>query len=43
MPGLLTTASVMMCPHGGTVQPITTNTRVRAGWQLRCCSPPTRS
>jgi hypothetical protein len=30
MPGLLTTASVMMCPHGGTVQPITTDTRVRA-------------
>lgn len=31
MPALLTSTSVMMCPHGGTVQPITSNTRVSAG------------
>jgi hypothetical protein len=31
MPGLLTTASVMMCPHGGTVEPVTTDTRETAG------------
>jgi hypothetical protein len=31
MGGLLTTASVMMCPHGGTVSPISSNTRVNAG------------
>ena len=31
MPALLTTASVLMCPHGGTVQIISTNTRVTAG------------
>jgi hypothetical protein len=34
MPGLLTTSSVMMCPHGGKVQAITTNTRTRAGGDL---------
>lgn len=28
---LLTTATVMMCPHGGTVSAITTNTKVTAG------------
>ena len=31
MAGLLTTSSMMMCPHGGQVQPITTNTRTKAG------------
>jgi hypothetical protein len=31
MPGLLTTASVLMCPHGGTVQIVSSNTRVTAG------------
>jgi hypothetical protein len=31
MGGLLTTASVMMCPHGGTVTAISSNTRVNAG------------
>jgi hypothetical protein len=31
MPNLLTTASVLMCPHGGTVQIISTNTQVTAG------------
>lgn len=31
MPGFLTTASVMMCPHGGTVQPSSSNTSVLAG------------
>lgn len=31
MPNLLTTASMMMCPHGGTVQIISSNTRVTAG------------
>lgn len=30
MPGLLTASSVMMCPHGGTVQAVTSNTRTRA-------------
>jgi hypothetical protein len=30
MPALLTTESVMMCPHGGTVQPSSTNTSVLA-------------
>src|SRR5437588_11723757 len=29
MAGLLTMSSVMMCPHGGTVNPITTNTQVQ--------------
>lgn len=28
---LVTTASVLMCPHGGTVQIITSNTRTKAG------------
>jgi len=27
MPGLLNSSSVMMCPHGGLVQAITSNTR----------------
>jgi len=31
MPALLTTASSMMCPHGGTVQATSTNTQVLAG------------
>jgi hypothetical protein len=31
MAGLLTTSSMMMCPHGGQVQAITTNTRTKAG------------
>jgi hypothetical protein len=30
MAGLLNTSSVMMCPHGGTVSAITSNTRVLA-------------
>ena len=30
MANLLTVSSVMMCPHGGMVQPVTTNTRARA-------------
>lgn len=30
MPGLLNMSSVMMCPHGGQVQPITSNSRVQA-------------
>jgi hypothetical protein len=30
MGDFLTTASVMMCPHGGQVQPVSTNTRVSA-------------
>lgn len=29
MPGILTTASVMTCPHGGTVQASPTNTMVQ--------------
>jgi hypothetical protein len=31
MAGLLTVSSVMMCPHGGTVQAITSNSKVLAG------------
>ncbi len=31
MPALLNTATVMMCPHGGTVQAISSNTRASAG------------
>jgi hypothetical protein len=31
MPGLLNTQSVLMCPHGGTVQIISSNTRVQVG------------
>lgn len=31
MAGLLNSSSIMMCPHGGTVQAITTNTRAKAG------------
>jgi hypothetical protein len=31
MPGLLTTASSMMCPHGGTVMATPTNACVQAG------------
>jgi hypothetical protein len=30
MAGLLNSSSVLMCPHGGTVQAITSNTRVKA-------------
>ena len=37
MPALLTSASVMICPHGGSVQAITSNTRTQAagGFLLR--------
>jgi hypothetical protein len=31
MPGLLTVSSVLMCPHGGTVSAITSNSKVLAG------------
>jgi hypothetical protein len=31
MGGLLNTASVLMCPHGGTVSAITSNTQVNVG------------
>jgi hypothetical protein len=31
MANLLTTASVMMCPHGGTISVITQNTKVMTG------------
>ena len=31
MASLLTTSSVLMCPHGGTVTATTTNTRAQAG------------
>jgi hypothetical protein len=31
MAGLLTSSSVMMCPHGGTVSAVSSNTRVMAG------------
>jgi len=37
MPGLLNVSSVMMCPHGGQVQAISSNTRamVASGFALR--------
>ncbi len=37
MAGLLTTSSIMMCPHGGMVQATTTNTKVKTkdGYILR--------
>jgi len=31
MAGLLNSSSMMMCPHGGTVTAITTNTKAKAG------------
>jgi hypothetical protein len=31
MGGLLNTSSTLMCPHGGTVQLVTSNTQVKAG------------
>lgn len=31
MPNLLNSSSVMMCPHGGQVQAITSNTKAKAG------------
>jgi hypothetical protein len=31
MPGLLTASSVLMCPHGGTVSAISSNTKVLSG------------
>ena len=31
MTGLLNVSSVMMCPHGGQVQAVTTNTRTKTG------------
>jgi len=34
MPGLLNMASVMMCPHGGSVQPVSSNTRVQAAGDM---------
>lgn len=33
MSGMLTPASVMMCPHGGMVQAVSSNTAVLAGGQ----------
>jgi hypothetical protein len=37
MPALLNDSSVMMCPHGGSVQAVTSNTRAQAagGFLLR--------
>jgi hypothetical protein len=34
MPGLLNLSSMLMCPHGGTVTMITSNTQVMAGGDL---------
>jgi hypothetical protein len=34
MPGLLNLSSMLMCPHGGTVTMITSNTQVIAGGDL---------
>jgi len=34
MSGLLNMSSVMMCPHGGSVQPVSSNTRVQAAGDM---------
>ena len=34
MAGLLNSSSVLLCPHGGTVSVVTSNTRVSAGGDL---------
>jgi hypothetical protein len=41
MPALLNTESVLMCPHGGTVQIVTSNTRVQIGGSFAVCSTDT--
>jgi len=38
MAGLLTTSSVLMCPHGGSVQITSTNTRAKASDALATAS-----
>jgi hypothetical protein len=41
MGALLTTASVLMCPHGGTVTAITSNTQTTAGEAPLVCATDT--
>lgn len=38
MAQLLTTASSMMCPHGGQVQAVSSNTRAKAGTPILCAT-----
>jgi hypothetical protein len=41
MPGLLTTSSVLMCPHGGSITATPTNTRSKAGGSALVCATDT--
>ena len=41
MPNLLNTSSVMMCPHGGTVQATTSNTHTKVGGDFAVLSSDT--
>lgn len=41
MANLLNTSSIMMCPHGGTVSAISSNTRVNAGGSPVLCATDT--
>lgn len=41
MGALLTTASMLMCPHGGTVSAITSNTKTTAGGSPLVCATDT--
>ena len=41
MAALLNTSSIMMCPHGGTVTAITSNTQVMAGGDPVVCASDT--
>jgi len=41
MPALLTTASTLMCPHGGPVQIVSSNTRTQVGGTFAALSTDT--
>jgi len=41
MPALLTTASMLMCPHGGPVQIVSSNTRTQVGGTFAALSTDT--
>lgn len=41
MPALLTTASTLMCPHGGPVQIVSSNTRTQTGGAFAALSTDT--
>lgn len=41
MPDLLTLSSILMCPHGGMVQPVTFNTRAQAAGDFLLCASDT--